>query len=195
MTVDDKLPSERQNSHADSTTPKEDSAKWIESLYQDLHRMASSFMRDEQNTVSLSPTVLIHELYLRLPGDKNQELSRTHFIALAARTMRRALVDQARFRNRKKRGGDFSRKQLVDWEAISPNNSGHVLAVDEALTELANLDERQARIVEMRFFGGMTVAEVAEHLGVSKRTIEADWTMAKAWLRRWFDVQSTADEE
>lgn len=151
-------------------------------------------MREEQNTVSLSPTVLIHELYLRLPGDKNQKLSRTHFFALAARTMRRALVDQARFRNRKKRGGEYSRKQLVDWEAISPNNSDHVLAVDEALTELANLDERQSRIVEMRFFGGMTVAEVAEHLEVSKRTVEADWTMAKAWLRRWFDVESKPNE-
>jgi RNA polymerase sigma factor (TIGR02999 family) len=101
--------------------------------------------------------------------------------------MRRALVDQARFRKRKKRGGDYARKQLVDWEAISPNNSDHVLAVDEALLELAKLDERQSKIVEMRFFAGMTVAEVADHLEVSKRTVESDWTMAKAWLRRWFD--------
>ncbi len=158
-------------------------------MYDDLHKMASSYMRDEQNTVSLSPTVLIHELYLRLPAEQNKELSRTHFFALAATTMRRALVDQARFRKRKKRGGDYSRKQLVDWEAISPGNSDHVLAVDEALNELAELDQRQAKMVEMRFFGGMTVAEVAEHLEVSKRTVEADWTMAKAWLRRWFDVE------
>jgi RNA polymerase sigma-70 factor (ECF subfamily) len=101
--------------------------------------------------------------------------------------MRRALVDQARFRNRQKRGGAYSRQALVDWDAISPSDSDHVLAVDEALNELAALDERQARIVEMRFFAGMTVAEVAENLQVSKRTVEADWTMAKAWLRRWFD--------
>jgi len=163
------------------------SSQWIEHLYGELHEMASACMRNEQNTVSLSPTVLIHELYLRLPGHENQQLSRTHFFALAATTMRRALVDQARFRKRKKRGGELMRRELVDWEAISPSDSNHVLAVDEALSELEALDPRQSKIVEMRFFGGMKVAEVAEHLGVSKRTIEADWTMAKAWLRRWFD--------
>lgn len=156
-------------------------------MYDDLHKMAASYIRNEQNTVSLSPTVLIHELYMRLPAKQNEELSRTHFFALAATNMRRALVDQARFRNRKKRGGDFSRHVLVDWEAISPADGDQVLAVDEALNELSSLDERQAKIVEMRFFAGMTVAEVAEHLQVSKRTVEADWTMAKAWLRRWFD--------
>ena len=156
-------------------------------MYDDLHKMASSYMRNEQNTVSLSPTVLIHELYMRLPAEQNAELTRTHFFALAATTMRRALVDQARFRNRKKRGGEYSRRALMDWESITPADSDHVLAVDEALTELAALDPRQANIVEMRFFAGMTVAEVAEHLTVSKRTVEADWTMAKAWLRRWFD--------
>lgn len=164
-------------------------------MYTDLHQMASSYMRAEQNTVSLSPTVLIHELYLRLPADKNDELSRTHFFALAASNMRRALVDQARHRNRKKRGGAFSRKQLIDWELISASNSDHVLAVDEALQELSHLDERQANIVEMRFFGGMTMAEIADHLQVSKRTVEADWTMAKAWLRRWFDVEDTSREQ
>ena len=169
-----------------------DSAGWIENMYDELHKMASSYMRDEQNTVSLSPTVLIHELYLRLPSEQNQELSRTHFFALAATTMRRALVDQARFRKRKKRGGEYSRQPLVDWEAISPKNSDHVLALDEALDQLARLDDRQAKIVEMRFFAGMTVAEVAEHLGVSKRTIESDWTMAKAWLRRWIDSEDNS---
>lgn len=153
--------------------------------------MASNYMREEQNTVSLSPTVLIHELYLRLPAKQNNELSRTHFFALAATNMRRALVDQARFRKRKKRGGDYSRKQLVEWDAVSPSNSEHVLAIDEALLELAKLDARQARIVELRFFAGMKVSEVAEAIGVSKRTVEADWTMAKAWLRRWIDAEES----
>jgi RNA polymerase sigma factor (TIGR02999 family) len=106
--------------------------------------------------------------------------------------MRRALVDQARFRGRKKRGGDFARRQLGDWDAISLQDSDDVLALDEALKDLADLDPRQSRIVEMRFFGGMTVAEVAEELKLSKRTVEADWTMAKAWLRRWFDLQDGA---
>ena len=176
---------EKSSSNNDSQ-PISDSADWIETLYGELHNMAASFMRNEQNTVSLSPTVLIHELYLRLPGS-TEKLTRTHFFALAATTMRRVLVDQARFRNRKKRGGEYSRRQLVDWDAINPNDMDHVLAVDEALTDLASLDERQAKIVELRFFGGMTVAEVADHMKVSKRTIEADWTMAKAWLRRWLD--------
>ncbi len=126
---------------------------------------------------------------MRLPAEQNQEMSRTHFFALAATTMRRALVDQARFRKRKKRGGEHARQVLVDWEAITPADSDHVLAVDEALVELEALDKRQASIVEMRFFAGMSVAEVAEHLKVSKRTVEADWTMAKAWLRRWFDSE------
>jgi RNA polymerase sigma factor (TIGR02999 family) len=170
----------------------EASGEWIEKMYDELHRMATSYMRNEQNTVSLSPTVLIHELYLRLPSDASKKLSRTHFFALAAANMRRALVDQARFRNRKKRGGDLARRQMVDWEMISPANSDHVIAVDEALTELAALDKRQADVVEMRFFAGMTMAEISQHLGVSKRTVEGDWTMAKAWLRRWFDEEGDA---
>lgn len=171
----------------DSDSSAVDSSQWIEWMYDDLHKMASSYLRNEQNTVSLSPTVLIHELYMRLPNGEQCELSRTHFFAMAATTMRRALVDQARFRNRKKRGGSYTRQSLMDWESITPSDSDQVLAVDEALTELATLDARQANIVEMRFFAGMTVAEVADHLHVSKRTVESDWTMAKAWLRRWFD--------
>lgn len=171
---------------------KVEAAQWIERLYQDLHNLAASFMRNETNTVSLSPTVLIHELYLRLPSNQSEQLSRTHFFALAAGTMRRALVDQARFRKRKKRGGEFQKRQLGDWDAISLENSDDVLSLDEALNDLADLDTRQAKIVEMRFFGGMTVAEVADEMKLSKRTVESDWTMAKAWLRRWFDLQ---DEE
>ncbi len=182
------------NSNTTDPPSTGDSGQWIEQFYDDLHKMAASYMRDEQQTVSLSPTVLIHELYLRLPSEKNDSLSRTHFFALAASNMRRALVDQARFRNRKKRGGQHVRREFIDWELISPNNSEHILAVDEALRELATLDSRQAEIVEMRFFAGMTVAEVAQHLGVSKRTVEAEWTMSKAWLRRWFDVEDRNEQ-
>ncbi len=163
---------------------------WIEKLYGELHSMATRYMRDESKTVSLSPTVLIHELYLRFPKVGEEELSRTHFFALAARTMRRALVDEARHRKRQKRGGAMRRDMSVDMDAISPADSEHVLAVDEALADLEQLDNRQAQIVEMRFFGGMTMAEIAEHLAVSKRTVEGDWTMAKAWLRRWFDAST-----
>jgi RNA polymerase sigma-70 factor, ECF subfamily len=140
-------PPSRKGDESDLNGP----SGWIERMYAELHELASAYMRNEQNTVSLSPTVLIHELYLRLPSKEHSALSQTHFFALAATTMRRALVDQARFRKRKKRGGDYSRRQLVDWEAISASNSEHVLAVDEALSELEVLDARQAKIIEMRF--------------------------------------------
>ena len=127
---------------------KEDVSSWIETLYDDLHHMASSYMRSENNTVSLSPTVLIHELYIRLPSSQTEQLSRTHFFALASGTMRRALVDHARFRKRKKRGGDLGKRQLGDWDAISLESTDDVLSLDEALNDLAELDKRQAQIVE-----------------------------------------------
>lgn len=179
----------RPNGAGGEITRAIDSTQWIEQVYDDLHRMAESLMRSEQNTVSLSPTVLIHELYLRLSKDQQTELTRNHFFALAAGTMRRVLVDQARFRKRKKRGGVLARRPLEDWDSISLSDSEHLLEVDEALRELERLDARQAKIVELRFFGGLTVAETADQMRLSKRTVEADWTMAKAWLRRWFDTQ------
>ena len=169
------------------------SEQWIERLYADLHRLATGYLRDEPATVSLSPTVLIHELYLRLPSDSTAGMTRAHFFAVAATSMRRILVDQSRHRKRKKRGGGIARKQLYEGDAISITDSEQVLAIDEALQELIKLDERQAKIVELRFFAGMTVAEVAEHLKLSKRTIEAEWTMAKAWLRRWLDSEESED--
>lgn len=166
------------------------SAQWIAELYDELHRLASRYMREEVNTVSLSPTVLIHELYIRMP--EIDELSRTHFFALASTTMRRVLVDQARSRKRQKRGGLHNKQNFNDWDAISISDTDQVLAVDDALGALTKLDERQAKIVEMKFFGGMTVEEIADQLKVSKRTVESDWTMAKAWLRRWFADEGQA---
>lgn len=167
------------------------SDRWIAELYDELHRLASGYLREEPATMSLSPTVMIHELFLRLP--KTEELSRTHFFSLASTTMRRVLVDQARSRNRQKRGGRYSRREFNDWDLVCITDSDQVLAVDEALEILGKLDQRQAKVVEMKFFGGMTVEEIAEQLSMSKRTIEADWTMAKAWLRRWFaDEGSTS---
>lgn len=184
------VPSDRESGHAGDEVPKAvDSSQWIEHVYDDLHRMAASMMRGEQNTVSLSPTVLIHELYLRLSSNHQNELTRKHFFALAAGTMRRVLVDQARYRKRKKRGGEMARRHFEDWDSISLQDSEELLTIDEALQELEKLDPRQSKIVELRFFGGMTVAEVAEQLGLSKRTVESEWTMAKAWLRRWIETQ------
>lgn len=169
------------------------SEEWIERLYADLHRLASSYLKDEPATVSLSPTVVIHELYLRLPEKTSSAMTRSHFFAVAATSMRHILVDHARHRKRKKRGGGAARRQLYENDALSITDSEQVLAIDEALQELSKLDQRQAKIVELRFFAGMTVAEVSEHLKLSKRTIEAEWTMAKAWLRRWLNAEDTAD--
>ncbi len=166
------------------------SDRWVAELYDDLHRLASGYLRDEPATISLSPTVMIHELFLRMP--KTEELTRTHFFALASTTMRRVLVDQARSRKRQKRGGQFARREFNDWDMVSITDSDQVIAVDEALEDLGKLDPRQAKVVEMKFFGGMTVEEIAEQFSVSKRTIEADWTMAKAWLRRWFTDEGSA---
>lgn len=181
--------SESQSNFDPNSNERVRSDRWVMELYDELHRLASGYLRDEPATVSLSPTVMIHELFLRLP--KAEELSRTHFFALASTTMRRVLVDQARSRNRLKRGGKLVRREFADWDLVCISDPEQVLAVDEALQDLALLDTRQAQVVEMKFFGGMSVEEIAEQLKLSKRTIEADWTMAKAWLRRWFADESS----
>jgi RNA polymerase sigma factor (TIGR02999 family) len=135
---------------------------------------------------------LVHEAFMKLV-DQNRVTwkGRTHFFAVGAQAMRRILVDHARGRMRDKRGGKRERIQLTDDVTVSRAHDEDLLAVDEALAKLATIDKRQASIVEMRFFGGMTVAEVAEALGVSKRTVEAEWTHVRAWLRR----ELSEDEE
>ncbi|MFY8201861.1 MAG: ECF-type sigma factor, partial [Pirellula staleyi] len=138
----------------------------VEETYEHMKRLAASYLQMEAPTVTLSPTVLVHEAYVKLSkqaSDKYQ--SRGHFLAIAATMMRRILVDHARARNRLKRGGDLVRVVLDEDKTISPSRDSDVLALDEVLEELQKLDTRQARIIEMRFFGGMTVPEVAEVLG------------------------------
>lgn len=157
----------------------------IEDTYEQMKRLAASYLQLESATVSLSPTVLVHEAYVKLTrqfSDRYQ--SRGHFLAIAATIMRRILVDHARARNRIKRGGEYVRVVFDDELKISATKDNDVLALEELLQQLQLLDERQARIVEMRFFGGMTVSEVAEVLGVSVRTIENEWKMCRAWLRK-----------
>lgn len=154
-------------------------------VYDELHRLAASMMRSERPGHTLQPTVLVHEAWLKLVNQRNVEWQgRAHFFAIAARFMRRILVDHARARRRQKRGGDAVRISLADDLPLSLEQGADVLAVHDALERLAQLDERQSRIVELRFFGGLSVDEVAHVLAVSKRTVEADWTLAKAWLRR-----------
>ncbi|MEQ8274779.1 MAG: sigma-70 family RNA polymerase sigma factor [Deltaproteobacteria bacterium] len=154
-------------------------------VYDELHRRAAALMQRESRENTLQATALVHEAYLVLVRqDRASFNDRAHFFAVAAQMMRRILVDHARSRSRDKRGAGVVRVQLDEGVALSPQRDHDVIALDDALRELAELDPRQAEIVAMRFFGGLTVAEVAEALNVSKRAVESEWTMAKAWLRR-----------
>jgi RNA polymerase sigma-70 factor, ECF subfamily len=154
-------------------------------VYDELRRRAGAMMRRESAGHTLQPTALVHEAWFRLVGQNDVDWQgRAHFFGIATQMMRRVLLDHARRRLREKRGGDVVKVSLEDGMPLSVERPKDVVAVDEALARLGQLDERQAKIVELRFFGGLSVEEVAEVLGVSKRTVEADWTMAKAWLRR-----------
>jgi RNA polymerase sigma-70 factor, ECF subfamily len=153
-------------------------------LYAEFRTLAGRYLDREPRGHTLQPTALVNEVYLRLVDQTQVDWKgRTHFFALGAQAMRRVLVDHARRKGRLKRGGGLQRAE-VDVSLISARSAADVLAVHEAIEDLVQLDPRQARIVELRFFGGLSVAEVAEVLGLSRRTIEAEWTMIRAWLRR-----------
>ena len=154
-------------------------------LYDELRGLAEAYMRRGGGGQTLQATALVHEAYLKLVDDTNLTWNdRAHFRAIAARAMRQVLVDHARRRMSQKRGGDWQRVTLGAAVAKSAMGPADLLALDEALTKLEALDERQARVVEKRFFGGLTVEETAEALGVSPRTVEMEWRMAKAWLSK-----------
>ena len=154
-------------------------------VYDELRQMAAVFLSQESPGHTLRPTALVHEAFLKLVDQRESSWhSRTHFFAIAAQAMRRILVDHARSRGRIKRGGGRQRISLNEELVINRDSDTDLLAVDEALNHLAELDSRQALIIEMRFFAGMTVAEVAEALSLSKRTVEREWTVARAWLRQ-----------
>ena len=152
-------------------------------LYDDLHRVAHGLMRGEARGQTLQTTALLNEAYLRLIDQRRVDWKgRTHFLAIGAQAMRRVLVDRARARHRHKRGGHRQRVELHEDAALQPVRDDDVLAVDEALEKLARVSPRQARLVEMRFFGGMSEAEIAEALGVSQRTVSREWKKARALL-------------
>lgn len=162
----------------------------FELLYEPLRLLAGRFLSGEKVGHTLTPTALVHEAYLKLVDQTRVDWQgKTHFFAVGAQVMRRILVDHARARRRLKRGGNAIRLQLEEHIALSPGRDEDVLAVEEALQKLATLDPRQASVVEMRFFGGLSVVEVATVLGVSKRTVEGEWTAARAWLRRELERQ------
>jgi RNA polymerase sigma factor (TIGR02999 family) len=152
-------------------------------VYKDLRRIAGARLWNEQAAHSMQPTALVHEAYLRLV-DMNQVdwQSRAHFFAIASTLMRQILVDHARARRADKRGGGEDTLWLDESLMPSPGRAPELIALDDALNELARLNPRQAKIVEMRFFAGMTETEIEDVLKVSVRTIKRDWRIARAWL-------------
>ena len=154
-------------------------------VYADLRQVAAGYMRREAAGHALQPTALVHEAYVRLVDQKQVKWrNRAHFFGVAAVLMRRILVDHARRRRAEKRGGDWERVTLAgDEVATDTHKEIDVLALDEALERLAQFDPQQERIVELRYFGGLTIDETAEVVGVSAATVVREWTIAKAWLR------------
>ena len=154
-------------------------------VYDELRQMAGRQLAGKSPNHLIQPTALVHEAFLRLVNQREVDWQgRTHFLAISSKMMRRVLVDTARRELRQKRGGGRTRIPLSEAMTVSPRNDVDVLAVDEAIEKLAELDPLQAQIVELRFFSGMSVEEVAEVIGQSKRTVERQWTAIRAWLRR-----------
>jgi RNA polymerase sigma factor (TIGR02999 family) len=154
-------------------------------VYDELRALAESYLQRERPDHTLQATALVHEAYVRLIRQEEVEWkSRAHFFAVAAQAIRRILVDHARARQRAKRGGDRQRVRLDEEVALLEGPDLDLLSLDEAMKKLGRLHQRQARIVELRFFGGLSLREVARVLGVSARTVDGDWSMARAWLRR-----------
>jgi RNA polymerase sigma factor (TIGR02999 family) len=160
-------------------------AELLPLVYDQLRALAAGYLRRERPGGTLQPTALVHEAYLRLAGRPPVALhGKTHFFALAAVQMRRILVDRARAAASAKRGGGLRRIALSDDVASSTDGSVELLALDEALTRLARRNPRRGKISEMRIFGGMTVGEIASHIGISERTVREDWRVARAWLMK-----------
>ncbi len=155
----------------------------LQVVYDELRKLASNYLRRERVDHTLQPTALVHEAYLRLIDQTQVNWqNRAHFFGVAAQMMRRILVDHARQHNAEKRGADFQKLALDENVDKAVERSTELLMLDDALKELAEVDEQKSRIVELRYFGGLTVEETAEVLGVTPITIKRHWRMAKAWL-------------
>lgn len=151
----------------------------------ELHRLAHSYMRKENRDHTLQTSALVNEAYIRLVDQKNTRWqNRAHFFGIAAQIMRRILINYARDQHRQKRGGHAVQVSLSDVAVMSDQKSAELIALDEALNKLAELDERKSRVVELRHFGGLSVEEAAEVLGVSTATVNRDFKLAKAWIWR-----------
>jgi len=164
---------------------KEALDKLMPIVYDELRRQAARYLRREQAGHTLQTTALIHEAYVRLVDQRNvQWQNRAHFFGIAAQMMRRILVDHARGKRRAKRGGSDVKVSLADATIPVKERDLDVVSLDEALTRLAEIDEQQSKVVELRFFSGLTVEETAEVMHISPATVKRDWSMAKAWLHR-----------
>ena len=154
-------------------------------VYDELRKIAAQYLRKERSDHTLQPTALVHEAYLKLVDISDISWQdRAHFFAVSSNVMRQILVDYARARLADKRGGAAQRIALEDAISFSNEPDVDLIALDEALKQLAEFDEQQSRLVELRFFGGLTIEETAEVLGISPATVKREWTMAKAWLFR-----------
>ncbi len=171
----------RQSRHGDGTA----SAELADMAYEKLRDLAARYMKRERRGHTLQPTALVHEAYLLLIDQKDAgERDRDHFISIAACAMRRVLVDHARSHKALKRGGEARRVPLQSDVAVGPGPDLDLLGLDEALSRLQTADPRRARVVELRFFGGLSCEDAARILDVSARTVENDWRAARAWLHR-----------
>jgi RNA polymerase sigma factor (TIGR02999 family) len=160
-------------------------------VYHELRRLADGYLKRERSDHTLQPTALVHEAYMRLLGQNEIDWqNRAHFFGVSARLMREILIEYARARNRQKRGGEFKNQMLID-PAVSFSNHKHfdIIAIDQALSKLETLDEQQARIVELKFFGGLTIEEIAEVSGISPATVKREWSSAKLLLYKMLNTE------
>lgn len=165
-------------------------------VYAELHRVANAYMRRERPDHTLQPTALINEAYVRLIQEDIEWNSRAHFVGLAAHVMRRVLVDYARTRNAEQRGGKAQRVELKSQLAISPERLDEVSLLNDALERLEKINPRQARVVELRYFGGLSVEQIAATLGIAARSVKRDWALARIWLYEELKpLQSRANSE
>jgi len=163
----------------------EATAELLPIVYQELRALAGSYLRDRPPGHTLQPTALVHEAYMKLAGSEHLRVtSKDHFFAIAAKAMRHVLADHARAKGRLKRGGEFERVTLTGLASDTGDVEYDAADIDAALQELSAFNERHATVVELRFFAGLTLDQVAALLKVSRRTVADDWSFARAWLRR-----------
>jgi len=181
---------------AASSGDRRDLDALLAAIYEDLRRLAASHMQGERRDHTLEATALVHEAYVKLIDQRSTDWNdRLHFFAVASRVIRRILIDHARAKHADKRGGDRTRLRIDDHDPAAPGRDVDLLALDEALEELAQINEQQARIVELRYFAGCTVDETAHLLKTSPRSVDRDWHAAKTWLFLRLQDEEPDEEE